>query len=45
MYGLDPDPDDIISDLGPPRGGLSMGVVVIAESVQFLGRNGQEAQS
>jgi hypothetical protein len=31
MYGLDPDPDDIISDLGPPRGGLSMGVVVIAE--------------
>jgi hypothetical protein len=31
VYGPDPDPDDIISDLGPPRGGLSMGVVVIAE--------------
>jgi hypothetical protein len=34
MYGLAPDPDDIISDLGPPRGGLSMGVVVIAEKGQ-----------
>jgi hypothetical protein len=29
MYGLDPDPDDIISDLGPPR--TSMGIVVIAQ--------------
>ena len=31
LYGLRPDSDDIISDFGPPRGGLSMGVVAIAE--------------
>jgi hypothetical protein len=31
IYGIDCDPDDIISDFGPPRGGLSIGVNVIAE--------------
>lgn len=31
VYGLDPDPDDVVSDFGPPRGGLPTGVVAIAE--------------
>ena len=31
MYGLSPDADDFISDFGPPRGGLAMGIIVIAQ--------------
>jgi hypothetical protein len=31
MYGVDPDPDDFVSDFGPPRGGISIGIVVVAE--------------
>jgi len=31
MYGLDADPDDIISDFGPPRGTSDIGLIAIAE--------------
>jgi hypothetical protein len=31
IYALDGPADDIVSDLGPPRGGIAMGVAVIAE--------------
>jgi hypothetical protein len=31
MYALDPDPDDIISDFGAPRGRLQQSALVIAE--------------
>jgi hypothetical protein len=31
IYGLSPSLDDLISDFGPPRGGLPVGIMVIAE--------------
>jgi hypothetical protein len=34
MYGIDPDPDDIISDFGPPRGSIPIGLIAIAEKSQ-----------
>jgi hypothetical protein len=37
MYALDPDPDDIISDFGPPRGQLEQVMMVIAEKGEGAG--------
>lgn len=34
MYGLDADPDDIVSDFGPPRGTTELNVIAIAEKGQ-----------
>jgi hypothetical protein len=34
IYGLDTDPNDIISDFGPPRGPADIGLIAIAEKGQ-----------